>query len=277
MAGVDRLGWAAGDVLQAHGVRFGVRVSQPAHLSLVLARLPSGAAKERSPVVAEIFSLLGGGPGPRPGLKRFHIAYRGFRMIARSHDLPAVLNALDSEMRLFVAEHAPRRIFVHAGVVAWRGRALLLPGTSHAGKSTLVEALVRAGAHYCSDEYAVLDGRGRVHPFLSSLSLRKSDGKGATRIEARSLRSASRQASFPVSLVVMSRYRKGSRFMPRLLTQGHGVLALLENTIPARRDPAASLNVLARVTRGARVMRGDRGEAAETARMLLDQMEGVLA
>ena len=64
-----------------------------------------------------------------------------------------------------VANYAPDRVFVHAGVVAWRGRALVLPGTSFAGKTTLVAELVRAGAIYYSDEYAVLDEQGRVHPY----------------------------------------------------------------------------------------------------------------
>src|SRR5277367_3536052 len=42
---------------------------------------------------------------------------------------------------------------VHAGAVLWRGRALLLPGGTHAGKSSLVTELLRRGATYYSDEY----------------------------------------------------------------------------------------------------------------------------
>jgi len=61
-------------------------------------------------------------------------------------------------------------------VVAWRGRAILLPGRSYVGKSTLVMELVRAGAVYYSDEYAVLDARGRVHPFAQPVALREPDG-----------------------------------------------------------------------------------------------------
>src|ERR671929_229610 len=60
----------------------------------------------------------------------------------------------------------------HAGVVGWQGRAILIPGRSFSGKSTLVAALVRAGATYYSDEFAVLDERGRVHPFPKKLSMR---------------------------------------------------------------------------------------------------------
>ena len=46
-----------------------------------------------------------------------------------------------------------------------------LPGHSFSGKSTLVAALVRAGAVYYSDEFAVLDPDGFVHPYAKALSL----------------------------------------------------------------------------------------------------------
>src|ERR687894_479249 len=50
-------------------------------------------------------------------------------------------------------------------VVARGGRALVRPGPSLSGKTTLVAALVRSGAAYLSDEFAVLDPEGRVHPY----------------------------------------------------------------------------------------------------------------
>lgn len=61
---------------------------------------------------------------------------------------------------------------IHAGVVRWGKRALLLPGGSHAGKSTLVAELLRRGAVYFSDEYALIDRDGRVHPYPRPLLMR---------------------------------------------------------------------------------------------------------
>ena len=70
-------------------------------------------------------------------------------------DPGSALEALTGAVELHVAEHSPNLTLVHAGVVAGTGGALVLPGRSQAGKSTLVAALVTAGASYYSDEFAV--------------------------------------------------------------------------------------------------------------------------
>ena len=49
---------------------------------------------------------------------------------------PSQAEYLIGELELWVAEHAVDRVFVHAGVVAFEGRALLLPGRSLSGKTT---------------------------------------------------------------------------------------------------------------------------------------------
>ena len=67
-------------------------------------------------------------------------------------------------------------VFLHAGVIGWRDRAFVFPGPSFAGKSTLIAELVRAGATYYSDEYAVVDEDGRVHPYARALQMRQSGG-----------------------------------------------------------------------------------------------------
>ena len=96
----------------------------------------------------------------------------------------SLFDPLESHLQLYVAEWARRRIFVHAGVVGWRGRAILVPGRSFSGKTALIAAFVRAGATYYSDEYAVLDAKGRVHPYPRRLSIRSEGGRGARRCSA---------------------------------------------------------------------------------------------
>lgn len=82
--------------------------------------------------------------------------------------IPEMVRNLDDA----VIHHLHDRWAVHAGVVQWGERVLLLPGGSHAGKSTLVVELLRRGATYFSDEYALIDRDGRVHPYPRPLLVR---------------------------------------------------------------------------------------------------------
>lgn len=183
--------------------------------------------------------------------------------------LKEALRRLESEIDLYVAEWARRRVFVHAGVVAWKGQAIVLPGRSYSGKTTLVAALVRAGATYYSDEHAVLDTKGRVHPYAKPLSLREDVGGGPRRCAAEDLGGLVGSKPVRVGMVTMCEYRDGARWRPRLLSPGRAVLALLAHTVPARRRPNDALAVLKRVVAEARVFSGVRGEAEEMADSVL--------
>ncbi|HEY1332625.1 MAG TPA: hypothetical protein VGF31_00130, partial [Myxococcaceae bacterium] len=187
------------------------------------------------------------------------------QLLARGLTHVQALDVLESELQLVVARLARPEVFVHAGVVAVDGRAILVPGRSGAGKTTLVRALVAAGASYYSDEYAVLDAEGRVHPYARRPSVRvRSGGK-----ERRPVPRGRGRRGVPVQLVVETRYRPGARWDPQPLSAGERVLALLANTVPARDRPAEVLAVLARASEGARGIRSDRDAAARTASMLL--------
>ncbi len=272
MAKLDRLGWAAGRSVLSYGVRLGLRTTDASVMPLVLERLPPGWRDAASPVVSELFSLVAGGPS-HGGARKLSLAYHCSGLLARERDLERALEALQAAIRICIAERAPRRVFVHAGVVGFGGAAILIPGASFSGKSTLVKALVRAGARYYSDEFAVLDRRGRVHPFRAPLALRDADGKGARLVAPAELDPMGPVAPLPVGLVAVSRYRRGARWRPRSLSPGRAALALLGHTVPARRDPQRALATLSLVAARARVLQGRRGEADETARLLLSGAE----
>jgi hypothetical protein len=256
---IDRLGWAAGTCIDAFGARIGIRVSDAAVLGRLPARLPPGWTPSGSPVVDHLYSLVVG--GRRAQVRRYNLLYSGVLRRARSQDLDRVLDVFESDLRLSVAARARRRVFVHAGVVAWNGRAILLPGRSCSGKTTLVAALLQAGATYYSDEFAVLDRRGRVHPFPKPLSIREGEGRGIRMYPPEVLGGVQGVGPLPVGLVVVSEYRCGARWLPTRLTPGQGLLALLSNTVPARLRPAASVAALQRVVSRAVILKGARGEA----------------
>ena len=201
--------------------------------------------------------------------------YAGGQRRALAKDLEQAFEVLESEIRQTVAAAAPGRTFVHAGVVGWHGRAILVPGRSRSGKTTLVAELVESGAVYYSDEFAVLDRRGRVHPFAKSLSIREG---GCARHEIVRRRRAEDFGGFcgvrplPVALVVLASYRPGAPWQPVTLTRGQAILEMLAHTVPARLRPEASLLALERAVARATVLQGERGEASAVAARLLEQV-----
>ena len=72
-----------------------------------------------------------------------------------------------------VGRHTHRFVVVHAAVVERNGRALILPASPGAGKSTLCAALVYSGWRLLSDEFALIDPVSRkIHPIPRPISLK---------------------------------------------------------------------------------------------------------
>jgi hypothetical protein len=204
-----------------------------------------------------------------PHRRGVHTLYGDTAEVAQRRTLDEMLDAFESDIQLYVAERAPRHVFVHAGVVGWRGQAILLPGTSMSGKSTLVAELIRAGATYYSDEYAVLDATGRVHPYARPLRLRQDGPRQRRRDPVEAVAGQAGRRSLPVGLVVLSNYRPGARWRPRPLTAARGALALLDHAVAARHAPARVLGAIGEVAKRAWFLVGPRGEADETAPLIL--------
>jgi hypothetical protein len=167
MKKLDRLGWADGLAFRSYGLRIGVRVSDRAAMENVMDRLPPGWKPAASPIVDHLFSLIVGGQHTASRVQRFNLLYYDALRLARTKELDLLLKTFESELQLLVAEFARGRTFVHAGVVGWKNQAVVIPGTSFSGKTTLVTKLIQAGAKYYSDEYAV-DGQIRARPSISA-------------------------------------------------------------------------------------------------------------
>ena len=252
--------------LRSFGVPIGIRTTCPEVLDRIPPYLPPGWQPAATQRVQVCYSIE---PEDYGRATRYRLCF-GPESLGEPAGLEEILERLDSHLHLEVATRAPRRIFVHAGVVAWRGRAIVIPGRSFSGKTSLVQAMLWAGAEYYSDEYAVLDSRGRVHAYPRPLGLRRQDGHRLGRRTASELGAPTGSRPLPVGLIVVARYHPGAAWRPRRLSAGHALLALLDNTVPARLRPEAVLPVLRCAAAGATALRGRRGEADETARLLLD-------
>jgi hypothetical protein len=175
--------------------------------------------------------------------------------------LTDVGRALAAHAEPFVAERAPDHLFVHAGVVGWEGRAIVMPGASFAGKTTLVSAWLEAGGTYFSDEYAVLDPTGRVHPFARPLSIRDGSTALTRRVPAAALNAETGTKPLPIGLVLVTSYRVGARWRPRRLTAAPTLLALMSHTVAARGNPEHSMPILKQAVSSGMTFAGLRGEA----------------
>lgn len=271
---LEKLEWAAGLAFVSHGARIGIRVNDAAVLERIAGLLPPGGQPAASPLVDGLYSLKVAAPGPRPDVRRYHMLYRGIERLARTHDLEEALAALQSDLHAQVAGWARERLFVHAGVVGWNGKALVMPGRTFSGKSSLVAALVRAGATYFSDEYAVLDADGGVHPYAKPLSLRDTEGRPRGSFPVESLGGRAATEPLPVGMIVSAHYQEGARWRPRPLSPGRAMLTLLDNTVQIRKRPQAAMQTLQKAAMNAEAFGSKRGEADQVAAWLRERPLG---
>jgi len=254
--------------VRAFGVTVAVRASDAALLAKLIARLPPGSQGVNSNETDVRCSVSRHDPeaSSDPNGSEPTYVVTGEETRVETTDESEALDLFESAVRFDVAVSATEWLFVHAGVVGWRGHAIVIPAASMQGKSQFVDALVRAGADYYSDEFAVLDRDGCVHPFRIAASLREPAGR-ARRVV---LAASPDPRPLPIAVVVSTRYEAGASWEPRQGTPGEAAMALLANTVRARIAPAETLRVLARAAEGAILLDGPRGEAADTAHRLLD-------
>jgi hypothetical protein len=248
-------------MFEAHGVRAVIGASDADLFAAAAALLPAEA------------TLLGPGSAPhRFALLREDGHYRvvsPWEGDQRCHDWELALAVLEGELHYHVAANAPDRISVHAGAVVHRDRAIVLPGPSLAGKTTLVAALVRAGAVYFSDEYAFLDAEGLVHPYPRPLSVRV-DGEQDVKWPVERVGGVKGTRPVPLGVLALTSYRPGAQWKPQRRSQGRGVTALFSNAPSATDRPAQVLAVTHRAVAPALVFESERGEADTVAAALLE-------
>jgi SM-20-related protein len=198
-------------------------------------------------------------------------------LVAESFHVATTDGALELLLQHF--DHTTSRrsyqgLFVHAGVVGWRGMAILVPGRSLTGKTTLVSQLVRLGAVYYSDEFAILDDAGRVHPYRRPLVLRNEmiGSSADLRLQWEDMATE----PLPIGMVVVAPYQPGSTWRPSILRNARAVLPIIEGTVLARQESARILRIAARIAPRVVTLQGVRPEATETAARLLEVVDDAL-
>jgi len=207
------------------------------------------------------------------GLYEFYEDGKKFRKLTKAE----ILEVFDTRLRITVAQFAVTRVFLHAGVVEWKGKAIVIPANSFQGKTTLVTELVKKGALYYSDEYAVIDEKGFVHPFPKMLSVREIEGEYIQvdyPVETFGGRAGTKKV--PAGMFLLTEFDsdwKPKRWKPKFLSAGQGILEIIPHTISIRNNTEFAIKTLNKVAKRAIIVKSKRGEAKEFADLLLNFFE----
>jgi hypothetical protein len=176
---------------------------------------------------------------------------------------------VESELALFAAERLARQVAVHSAVIVHEGIALIVPGASFVGKSTLCVVAAAAGLTVLSDEYALVDpGSGEVTGWPRPVRVRNSDGT----LERLDLVTESDPVE--VGLVALVGFQPGSGNDWHPISAAEVTVGLMANTVCARSRPDASLDAALSIARTAKAVGGVRGDAGEALRALITEMPG---
>jgi predicted 2-oxoglutarate/Fe(II)-dependent dioxygenase YbiX len=243
-------------------------------LTRLLALLPPQAHVGEAAEPDVHYELRAGVPDDPAGAAFWEVTRDG-QPRCRATTVGAVTRWLRSDIDHQVAMHARGVLFVHAGTVGWRDHAILVPGRSMTGKSTLVAELVRRGARYYSDEYAVIDDRGRVHPYTRPLSLRNGAGPDHA-APGEALDATTGLEPLPAALIVSTAYRDGVPWCPVAVTGARAALPLVDNTVLAVTEPARTVRLAAMLAPSVVTLQGLRPDAELVAPRILQFVDDLL-
>ena len=162
---------------------------------------------------------------------------------------------------------------IHAGTVMYGDRVLLFPGASHAGKSSLVREMVRRGATYFSDEYALVDAEGLVHPYPRPLLVRDG-GPEQHPVLARELEARIGDAPAPLGWIFALAYSKESEWSVAPVSQGEALMMLLCNTPHTLAESTEMVSFFQRAVANASCFAGLRSEAPDAASRIMELITG---
>jgi hypothetical protein len=182
--------------------------------------------------------------------------------------VPHLIRALDDAViQRLTSLHA-----VHAGAVLLGERVLLLPGITHAGKSSLVAELLRRGATYFSDEYALIDSDGRVHPYPRPLLLRNGFPEQSPWLPAE-CNARTGDTPAPVGWILSLEYSPENTWSVAAVCQSEALLILLRNTPHILSESPNMVAAFQRAIAGATCYAGRRPNADEAVKRILQLID----
>jgi hypothetical protein len=253
----------------AFGVSWDLQADDVETFRALIDRLPPGSSPSTGKIAERSYALRTM-PASFAENGSSYLLLADGKPLVRSSEAADVADAFEENLKWLVAERSPRKVFLRAGVVGWKERAIVIPGGPGTGKSAWVRALVAAGATYFSDDYAVLEGN-TVAPFPS---------RGREGIEPAhalsywldELTTRTTPRPVPVGVVLFAPYQPGAVFKPKLVSRGKALLGMFKHAVAAQRNPAQVLRALEIVSRRCNALEGVRGDARAAASYLLERL-----
>lgn len=202
-------------------------------------------------------------------------------------DPVAALRSLNHELIQAAMRRARALYYVHAAVVEWRGGALVLPGLSRAGKSTLALALLLEGARLLSDEILAWDSEARrLRPLPRAVKIRdecvayfpelahrfRGAGEGRFLPFDALAPDVLAAGSARIAAVVVPRWSSDGATRLAPITRGQALLALAESSLNFGAHRVQSIDRLSALVEGARTLRLDWHEPRGAARAVLQEL-----
>ena len=216
--------------------------------------------------------------------RRFHFLFDDDSLVARDPDFDALIAIFVARAQFAIADDdAGTYVFLHAGAVEIDNAAVLLPGEGGSGKSTLVAALLRAGARFLADDMVAIDEASKIHPCPGSINLRTTAGH--ERLSPTDLGAGIAPRAVPVGAVVATQWRAERLQAPPVfvtMSPANCLLALASNASSARRVPEKALDRMAVAVRGTTRSKGilglsgPRGDASVTAVAIIELVRDFL-
>lgn len=178
---------------------------------------------------------------------------------------------VESILGLFAAEHLSERVAVHAAVLVADQGAIVLPGLTHSGKSTLARSARHRGLRVLGDEYALVDvASGTIQGWPRPLRHRTPAGVERTALDE--TEQASAFSDHPVRLVAALTYSSDPPAIEPA-SRSEMVMQVLLNTVCAQTRPEASFRAAMAMTAKALLLAGRRGESEPTLDLLLELLD----
>lgn len=161
----DALGWTVGCSYTGPQGSFGVRTNDASYFDLLKSWVPSWCAPTAEVEVDETISLRVGPPSQRKGSQNYHLTYLGWERVARSLDLPEVLEGTQG-LAVFLGARINDAILHLGDAVVREERVTVLVGEP-ASRASVKQRLLASGWSPFSETYVFYTQAGLALPYAA--------------------------------------------------------------------------------------------------------------